>query len=116
MASDENTLDYFDLIVEIAKKVAEMRPEDVSMNAYLRKRMQDAFHKLNSSMSAGWFDVRRNGWEGQREMNRTLCNDLARECFIIAWYFGIQDEDGEDSPETVARLMTETTVQGVPRL
>lgn len=113
---EQDTIDYFELIVEIGKKVVEMTPEHLTVDSYLRKRMREAAHELNSFLSGGFNLVKSGGRHTFRNHAKTLAGNVAREALIVAWYYGIQAEDGEDNPEVVAKEMTEATVKSEVRL
>lgn len=110
MSHDDNTIDYFDLIVQVGKAVVEQTPDHLTPRSYIRQRVQKAFHAVDSYMSTPLAQLAADGRAGATERMKSLCGDLARESLIAAWYFGIQSSNGEDNAETVAGVMTRATV------
>lgn len=114
--ADETTVDYFDILVECAKKVMETMPEGKSPKMFWRMRIQGAWHELNSYSSSAFPDITTEaGRQWRNRLNQLLAN-LARECLMAAWWFGIQAEDGEDNPEVVAHQMAAITAASRIRL
>jgi hypothetical protein len=89
MATDE-TIDYFDLLIEVAKKVAETIPEGTSPKVFYRKRIQLAWHELNSYMSSAFPDITSAAGRQWSLRLTELLSALARESTMAAWYLGIQ--------------------------
>lgn len=107
--TDDQTADYFDILVECAKKVVETMPEGKSPKLFWRSRIQGAWHEFNTYSSSAFPDIKTAGYSAWVARMNQLAANLARECLMMTWYFGIQAEDGEDNPEIVAREMAEIT-------
>lgn len=110
MATEE-TIDYFDLLVECAKKVVETIPKDTPAKTFWLKRIRAAHRDLSVYMSSSFVDVRMSIDDQRPNRLNDLLARLARECTMATWHLNIQAEDGEDNPEVVARQLTETTVR-----
>lgn len=114
--ADEQTVDYFDVLVECAKRVLEEMPEGKNPKMFWRSRIQGAWHELNSYMSTAFPDITTaHGQYWRARLNQLMAN-LARECLMATWYFGIQFEDGEDNPEAVAAQMANITASATVKL
>lgn len=116
MSHDQNTIDYFDLIVQIGKVVADQTPEHLNTKSYMRSRIEKAWHRVNTNLRPGSSGAGLLMTPGHRRAMASMLGDLAREALIAAWYLGIQYEDGEDDGEAVARIITEATVESQVRL
>lgn len=114
--AESETIDYFDLIVECAKVVMANKPDHLTGKAYWRKRIQVAWHELNSYMSSPLPEVHVGTHDAFQARLGELLAALARESSMAAWYFGIQAEDGEDNPEVVAQQLTDMAVKAKVRL
>jgi hypothetical protein len=110
MAAEE-TIDYFDLVVECGKVVLEQIPDHLTPTAYFRKRIQDAWHDLNTYMTGPLHLVKVSGSTAYQDHLNNLLARLAREASMAAWALAIQVEDGEDNPEVVAKQFTSMTVK-----
>lgn len=116
MSHDEQTIDYFDLIVEIGKKVMSEVPDHLTPRGYLRQRLARSWSQVDSYLSTPLAQLAIHGNEGAQGRIRELLGSLAREALIAAWYMGVQAEDGEDNPERVATQLTKDVVKAKVRL
>lgn len=114
--ADNDTIDYFDLIVQVGQAVVEQTPDHLNTHSYLRQRMQKAWHALNSHLAGGWMALPGQSGEAFSQRTKSLAGDVAREALIVAWYYSLNDGNATISPEAMAASITEATVKSKVRL
>ena len=111
MSHDKDTIDYFDLIVQVARVVGESCPEHLSMRGYTRKRIQDAWHRVNSNLAAGGTGPGLLMTAQNRRDMAKILGELAREALIAAELLCVGAGDRDDYPEFLTETMTKAEVE-----
>ena len=116
MTHDKDTIDYFDLVVLVAQKVMQERPEHLSERAYLRQRIARAWQQVDSYLSTPLGQLALEGNEGAQRRMRSLLGDLGREALIGAWVIGHGAGDMTEDPAEVANVLTADVARNKVRL
>lgn len=102
---DEQTVDYFDLIVECAKAEIGRRAEGQPIGSMwvdmFTKDYYAAFNLMNEEWNREYFEERVPEWTALS----SALGGLAKTVLMMAWYYGCQGEDCEDNPLILARQM-----------
>jgi hypothetical protein len=104
---DEETLDYFDLIVTAAQETVR-NPESLSSPAkFWQERVGKSWRNVYQHMTRPdpEYGVFRTT-QARRETAYRFAA-LAREAMMAAWYIGVAMEDGAVEPEVVAERFRE---------
>lgn len=115
----EDTYDaeeYFDLLVECAKKLMEQKPVGQHPSAYWRELVGREWRNVYQHMTRP--DERFGMWKStayRRELGNRFAA-LSRMSAMAAWWIGVQQEDGEDRPQAVAREFTRMGEQMTPKI
>jgi hypothetical protein len=108
--------EYFDLIVECAKRLTSQRKPGESVQTFWRQLVGKEWRNTYQHMTRGGaeFGVWNNN--GFRRATALRFAALSRMAAMAAWDIGIQAEDGEDQPERVAKAFIVMGEQQSPRI
>lgn len=105
--ADSDELQYFDLIVECAKKLMEAKPIGDHPQVYWRELTGKQWRNVYQHMTRPGPEY--GIWKStahRRELAMRFAA-LSRMAAMAAWYIGIQQEDGEENAEVVRQIFTE---------
>lgn len=108
--------EYFDLVVECAKKYYDTRPPSVHPLEFwrnsVRKEWQSVYSHMTRPVDGGVMHLA----DARRRQLASNFAALSRMAAMAAWWIGIQREDGEDNPDIVAERFIEMGTQQAPKL
>lgn len=111
---DEDTVDYFDLIVQVAEKTMAEAGAQSAPAGFWRERVGKAWRSVYQHMTRPEpeFGVFRTT-QARRELAWRFAA-LSREAAMASWYIGVKMEDGATDPEVIAERFREMGKQMPP--
>lgn len=116
MSGSQDAEEYFDLIVECAKRLMATKPPNMHPVAFWRQETGKAWRSCYQHMARP--DERFGVWKStayRRELAYRFAA-VSRMAAMAAWWIGVQQEDGEDDPYRVAKALAEMGQMTYPKL
>lgn len=114
MSGEQDAEEFFDLVVERAKRIMKDPKAFSNPSRFWQDRVKRAWHNVYQHMTRPSPEY--GVWKttaARRETALRFAN-LGYEAFMAAWYIGIQCEDGQDMPFAVAKRLCEMWEQMPP--
>lgn len=113
MSGVQDAEEYFDLIVECAKQIAATPPPGVSTETQFYRMVREAWRGVYTCAAKPYNSPNGHIETLRRDDKVMAYAALARVAAMAAWWIGIQPEDGDDIPKSVADKFTKMA-QGTP--